>query len=102
MKYRDPIKGEKIYVGTNIYVYRGEDDFIGGLATISEVEYSKTLPKSHFNHVFIKILERPGTSYNWKPLLEKQKEYKELYGDKIARQDPDLRPEFNCPNADWQ
>ena len=32
-----PNKGDKIYIPTELYVYRGEDDIDGGLATISEV-----------------------------------------------------------------
>ncbi len=35
-----PNKGDKIYVPSAYYVYRGEDDFEGGLATINKVEAS--------------------------------------------------------------
>jgi len=94
--------GEKIYVPGACYVYRGEDDFEGGMATISEVEYSDDLPEDHFNYIMVGIIERPGTMYNYKNLMEQQIELKVLYGDSIAHPDPDNREEFNCPDADWR
>ena len=38
---RIPVVGERIYVPGSMYVYRGTDDFAGGLATISKVEAFK-------------------------------------------------------------
>jgi hypothetical protein len=96
-----PKVGDKIYVGSAYYVYRGEDDFEGGLATISKVDVSKTLPLEHFNSVMISIEERPNTGYNWKVLEEKQDKLKEQFGDSVAHPCPDCRPEFNDDNADW-
>jgi hypothetical protein len=97
-----PVIGQKIYVPTSLYVYRGEDDFSGGLATINEIEKSKSLPPNHYNYLMVGISERPGTMYNWRPLLERQEELKKMYGDEIAHPDPDLSPEFNDDNADWR
>ena len=97
-----PKVGDKIYVPTSLYVYHGEDDFAGGIATINKVELSKTLPPDHYNYTMVGIEERPGTLYNWLPLQEKQEELKERYGDQIAHPDPDDRPEFNDDEADWK
>lgn len=97
-----PKIGDEIYVPSSCYVYRGEDDFEGGLAIISKIEYSDHLPKNHFNYTMVGIKERPNTMYNYKVLLEKQAELKTVYEGKIAHADPDLRPEFNQPDADWR
>ena len=99
---KEPKIGDKIYVPSAMYVYRGEDDFQGGKATINKVEKSKHLPKEHFNYLFVGIKERPGTMYNYKSLMEEQKELKKEYGDMRAHPDPDHSPEFNQPNADWR
>lgn len=100
---RIPIVGEKIYVPGAMYVYRGAEDFVGGLATISEVLVDPyNLGPDHFNYCFVSIEERPNHGYNWRSLEEKQEEYKKLYGDQISHPDPDLRPEFNDDNEGWK
>jgi hypothetical protein len=98
---REPKINEQIYVPTALYVYNGADDFIGGLATISDIKYNNDLPKDHFNYCFIAIKERPGKLLNWNHLLEKQKELKKKFKNKIAHPEPDLRPEFNDENEGW-
>lgn len=97
----EPVIGQKIYVPTSLYVYRGADDFAGGIATINKIEKSESLPHDHYNYIMVGITERPGTMYNWRPLLERQEELKKMFGDEIAHPDPDDRPEFNDGNADW-
>jgi hypothetical protein len=97
-----PEIGQKIYVPSSLYVYRGQDDFAGGIATINKIEESKTLSKDHYNYLMVGIAERPNSMYNWRPLLERQEELKKMYADQIAHPDPDLRPEFNDENADWR
>ena len=95
-------EGDKIYVPSALYVYRGSDDFHGGLATISKV-IKEDLPIDHFNYCFVRIKERPGTGYNLRVLLGQQESLKAEYGETIAHPDPDLREEFNpSPNADWK
>ena len=89
-----PKVGDKIYVPSSIYVYRGADDFAGGIATVSKVETSK-------GRCFVTVKESPGSSYNWEHLEKQQVELKEMYGEEIAHPDPDLRPEFNDSEADW-
>lgn len=96
-----PFTGQKIYVPTSLYVYRGEDDFAGGLATINKIEKADFLPSDHYNYLSVGITERPGTMYNWRPLLERQEELKKMFGDEVCHPDPDLSPEFNDDNADW-
>jgi len=100
-KIKVPKIGDKIYVPSSYYVYRGEDDFEGGLAIIDEIEFSDDLPKDHINYIMVGIDSRKGTMYNYKILLENQTELKKEYKDMIAHSSPDLRPEFNQHNADW-
>ena len=98
---KSPKVGDKIYVPCSYYVYRGEDDFQGGLATINKIEYSKHLPKDHFNYTMVGIEERCSTMYNYKCLLENQKELKKEYEGITAKPTPDYSIEFNQVNADW-
>lgn len=97
-----PVVGDKIYIPSALHVYRGRDDVRGGLATISEVVISDRLPKDSINSIFIRVEEISHTKYNWKLLVRKQVKLKKEYGNSIARLDPDDRPEFNQPNADWK
>jgi hypothetical protein len=99
---RKPIIGEKIYVPSAYHVYRGKNDFEGGLATIDSIEYSKFLPEDHINYIMVGVKERKGVMSNWRMLLEKQKQLKKEYKDKIAHADPDLRPQFNDDNEGWK
>lgn len=97
-----PKVGQKIYVPSSLYVYRGEDDFAGGIATISKVEVDKFgHGPDNPNYCFVSIAEHPGHGYNWFLLEKEQEKLKEMYGDEIAHPDPDYRPEFNDSEADW-
>jgi len=61
-----PVVGDKIYVPSSIYVYRGADDFCGGIATVSKVEVDKYKNGSdNPNYCFVSVKERPGSAYNW-------------------------------------
>lgn len=95
-------KGDQIYVPTSLYVYRGADDFIGGLATIKDFDIAEYLDEGHVNKVMVSILERPGTSYNYKILLEKQEDLKNEFGEDKAYADPDLDTEFNNHDEGWK
>lgn len=101
-KIKAPQIGDKIYVPSSYYVYRGGGDFEGGLATINKVEANKHLSEDHINYWMVGIEGRPSTMYNWRVLAEEQDELKKEYADKVAYSSPDLRPEFNQPNADWR
>lgn len=97
-----PKKGDTIYVPTSLYVYRGNDDFVGGKATISGVHLNEHLRKDHHNYIMVSIEGRPNTRYNYRSLMESQDELKERYGDQVAHPSPDDRDAFNCgPNEDW-
>lgn len=98
---KKPKIGEKIYVPNSLHVYRGVDDFQGGLCTISEVKESKHLSKDHFNYYMVTIEEEPGAEYNWKNLIAQQEELKKRFGISKGKKFPDNRGEFNKPNADW-
>jgi hypothetical protein len=85
-----PKVGDVIYVPSALYVFRGSDDFQGGKATVSRVEFN-----------FVNIVERPNHGYNWDLLRDEQEKLKERFGDNVAHPDPDDRPEFNDENEGW-
>lgn len=88
-KKKDTLRiGDIIYVDTHLYLSRGEDDVVGGKATITNVS-------EKYGSLFLTTKEHPGHSYNWDVLKEKQKELKVEFGDRWAYEDPDDRPEFN-------
>jgi len=96
-----PVVGLKIYIPSELHVYRGLDDVSGGLATISEVEVSDHLPVGHINSVFIRVEGVPNHSYNWDILEKKQVQLAKDYAGRIAHPDPDDRPQFNDDNEGW-
>ena len=87
-------KGDVIYIGTELYLGHGRDDFRGGLAEVSEMrlEKSKGLPTP-----FVRVVQQPDTIHNWKLLASEQKELRQRHGKDWAHPDPDYRSEFN----DW-
>jgi len=87
-------KGDVIYIGTELYLGHGRDDFRGGLAQVSEVrqDISKGQPMP-----FVRVVQQPDTIHNWKLLASEQKELRQRHGKDWAHPDPDDRPEFN----DW-
>lgn len=96
-----PEKGQKIYVPTSLHLYRGKDDFQGGLATIDGVFINNNLPEGHFNKVFVSIEENNHSQYNYASLLIGQDDLKEQFGDSKAHHDPDYREEFNHDKEGW-
>lgn len=93
-----PKVGDNIYIDTRLYMYRGEDDFIGGLAKVISIEEKEIRGKSV--HV-IKVEEDKIRSYLWEDIVGKQAEWKNLFGDRRACPKPDLRPEFNG-GGEWE
>jgi hypothetical protein len=87
-------KGDVIYIGTELYLGHGRDDFRGGLVEVSEMrmEKSKGQPTP-----FVRVVQQPDTIHNWKLLASEQKELRQRHGKDWAHPDPDDRPEFN----DW-
>ncbi len=109
IKAKDKTKGfikpkmdQSIYVPSSFYVYRGEDDFAGGLATINKIEYSSHLPEDHVNYIMVGIKERPESLYNWKNLLKDQEKLAKEFKNAKAQPDPDYSPQFNNPNEGWK
>lgn len=88
-KFVLPVIGQEIYIPTALHISNGSDDVHGGLAKISKIETSKTLPEDHYNYCFVSVEEVPGTGYNYKSLLEQQDELKEEFGKTRAYPDPD-------------
>lgn len=94
MTNKVPSVGDMIYVPTAMYLSRGRDDFNGGLCEVSKVGHmisdGKTVPS-------VCIKERPGTTYNWKFLSEKQETLMKRWGEERGFEDPDYDERFNEP-----
>ena len=102
LKKRLPVVGEDIYIPTSLHVYRGKDDFEGGLCKISKIIKSDFLPEDHYNYLMIIVEEEPQSEHNWNYLLEHQEEWKKRFGNERGHSDPDYREEFNPPPyTDW-
>jgi len=92
MEKKDIMKpkiGMNIYIPTSLYISHGQDDIAGGLATISDIEFNKTLPSDHYNYCMIEVKEIPNEGYNWNWLMENQEEWEKEYGVNIACPCPD-------------
>ena len=96
---KKPNLGDKIYVPSSFYLSRGRDDFHGGIATISKIEYNKFLPKNHINYIMVAIKERNNVRYNYRILMKEQEKLKKEHGNQIAKPCPDNRDEFNESNV---
>ena len=83
--------GDKLYIPSAYYVYRGQDDLRGGLAEVEAFN----------DYGFVLFKENPGVAYNLEHLLPSQKILKKEFGCIKAKKIPDNRPEFNQPEADW-
>jgi len=89
---RIPKVGETIYVGGEMYLSHGRDDFAGGSAVVSKVHLSEEWGTPR---VDVQIKARPRFWYNWKFLEECQEKLKDTLKDAVAHPDPDDREEFN-------
>ena len=92
LEIKVPKVGDKIYVDSSYYLSHGEDDFHGGIATVSKVSKGISAGKPV---PYVMVEENLGTEYNWKELEKKQKELKKEFGSQKAHSCPDTRPEFN-------
>ena len=86
-KLKAPKVGNLVYVGSSYYIDHGEDDFEGGLCKITHVKLDTSAGKKV---PFISVKERPGHSYNWEYLKERQAEWKKEFGTKRGHADPDF------------
>lgn len=82
-----PKIGDEIYVDTWLYVTHGEDDFIGGLCTVTNVTTAG-------DNIWIDIAEDSG-SFNWNHLKDEQAQLKAKFGSNRGYKRPDYRDEFN-------
>lgn len=90
-----PKVGQRIYVPTRLSIDHGEDDVLGGLATIDKVTKSISAGKETF---FVSVKEWPGEfarslNYDW--LMERQEDLKREFGRRRARPDPDWGGDSN-------
>jgi hypothetical protein len=93
-KQRLPKEGDKIYVGTSWYLSHGEDDFEGGIATITKVEVNEKC-ENPYNRIMVGIKENPGSMHNYTYLMENQAKWKKQFGKQKAHPDPDYSPSSN-------
>jgi hypothetical protein len=84
--------GDVIYIGTELYLGHGRDDFRGGLAEVIEVRQEKSKGQAT---PFVRVPRQPDTIHNWKLLAAEQKELRQRHGKDWAHPDPDHRAEFN-------
>ncbi len=87
-------QGDVIYIGTELYLGHGRDDFRGGLAEVSEVQEGKSKGQPV---LYIRVVQQPDTLHNWRYLAAEQKKLRAGHGKDWAHADPDYRAEFN----DW-
>lgn len=80
-----PVVGEQFYVPNAFFIDKSEDDFVGGLATISKVTV-KVIDR--FETPMLEMKERPGKSYNFWYLSDLQDELKDEFGKGLAHLDP--------------
>jgi hypothetical protein len=91
-KDRMPKVGDDIYLGTELYLGHGRDDFDGGLCRIVKITSGISAGKKT---PFVEVKERPNHEYNLEYLLENQEEWKKEYGRRRGKACPDYSPEFN-------
>ena len=85
--------GDELYVGTRLYIDRGEDDVCGGIATVERIS---TLDGAVTPTYFVHFVGLPN-GINMSYILENQLKWREEYGDRIAHACPDV-PGHVCPN----
>ncbi len=93
-----PAVGMDVYIPTQIHVYRGEDDTIGGLAKVIAVKDGVSAGQPT---PFVVVDLLPYTEFNWEILLKQQEELKARFGDTRACKDPDYLLDVNNDIADW-
>ena len=99
-KNNKPKIGQDIYIPSAMYISRGSDDRVGGLAKIVDVEFSETLPEDHFNYCFVSVEEIPNVSFNYNSLMKQQEELKKQFGNNRAYPDPDIDTPW-IEDGDW-
>jgi hypothetical protein len=91
-----PEVGQEIYIKSSYYIDHGEDDVDGGLAHIERIEYNPGC-KNPINRVMVKVREVDGHQYNYFTLMGDQDKLRADYGDREAKNNPDL-DENGYPN----
>lgn len=72
--------GDEMYIPSAMYISRGSDDRVGGLATIKEFR----------NNEMVVFCEFPNTVHSYEYLLTQQDELKKQFGNNKAYPDPDI------------
>lgn len=87
-----PKTGDVVYVNSSFFLTPDEDEFVGGMATVIEVEErsieGRLVP-------FIRVEEDPDNWYNWELLEPQQEELANYFGKEWAFADPDPHLEIN-------
>lgn len=88
MENNVPKVGDIIYIDTELYLSRGEDDIIGGKARVLTIG-------GQFGDSMITVEGWPDDYRNWDGLAKEQESLKARFGDAWAYKNPDHRSEFN-------
>jgi len=70
-------KGDVIYIGTELYISHGCDDFRGGLAEVIETRQEKS---KGLLTPFVRVVQQPDSLHNWKMLAEEQSTLRGRHG----------------------
>jgi hypothetical protein len=87
MKDGKPEIGDEIYIDSRMFISRGSDDFVGGLAKVVQVSEGMSAGEMC---TFVRVAEDPDWRHNWDHgLAPKQEELRERFGTQRAYPDPD-------------
>src|SRR5205823_13437239 len=76
-----PVVGQEVYVPGEGYIDHGEDDVIGGKATIAEIRYETHAGRTR---TYVLVRELPGDLYEWNELASRQEALRAGFGEARA------------------
>ena len=85
-EYWVPEVGEYVYMDSESYIDHGEDDIVGGLATVTKVGGMSFDDGT----AYIAVAEVDSGDYNWPVLFESQRELMGFFGDRFTYSSPDF------------
>jgi hypothetical protein len=88
-----PKPGDQIYVESIFYLHHAADNFHGGLCTVIN---TRTHMEAGREITAVEVEEDPNNWMRWEGYLEpNQEKWKQEYGERRARFQPDYSPELN-------
>lgn len=86
-----PAVGDDVYIGSRMYISRGSDDIVGGLARIKTVKPCRNGGRDDYQLSF----EEVHTGLYWNHLATQQEKLQAEFGNRRAYRDPDDDPSAN-------